>query len=94
MESRHKSKALWSRRANLFGYRYIINAPFMNNEELLAWFQVIAEENSIDISGIESKTDIRGVINYFRTLWKGRPTGLDSNRGIEPIIDECSETER
>ncbi len=66
----------------------------MNNEELLAWFQVIAEENNINISEMESKTDIRGVINYFRTLWKGRPTVLNSNRGSKPIIDECSEAER
>ncbi len=94
MESRHKSQALWRRRANLFGYRYIINAPFMNNEKLLEWFQLIAEENSIDISRIKVGSDIRGIVNYFRTLWKGRPAILNSNRGSEPIIDECSEIER
>lgn len=94
MESRHKSETLWRRRTNLFGYRYIINAPFINNEELLAWFQLIAEENNIDISRTKVESDIRGVVNYFRTFWKGRPVILDSNRGSEPIIDDCSGVER
>lgn len=94
MKSRHKSQSLWQRRANLFGYRYIINAPFMNNEKLLGWFQLIAEENCIDISKTKVGSDIRGVVNYFRTLWKGRPAILNSNKGNEPIIDECSEIER
>lgn len=94
MESRHKSQALWRRRTNLFGYRYIINAPFLDNEKLLAWFQLIAEENNIDINRKKVESDIKGVVNYFRTLWKGRPVILNSNRGSEPIIDECSEIER
>lgn len=38
LESRHKNQALWRRRLNLFGYRYIINAPFMDDEKLLEWF--------------------------------------------------------
>ena len=36
-------------------YRYIINAPFMNNEKLLGWFQLIAEENCIDICNFKFK---------------------------------------
>lgn len=94
MESRHKSQALWRRRTNLFGYRYIINGPFMENEKLLAWFQLIAKENSIDISRTKVGSNIKGVVNYFRILWKGKPAILNSNRGSKPIIDECSEFER
>ena len=94
MESRHKSQALWRRRTNLFGYRYIINAPFMDNEKLLEWFRLIAEENNIDIGRIKVGSDIRGIVNYFRTLWEGRPAILSSNKGKEPIIDECGEEER
>ncbi len=94
MESRYKSQVLWRRRANLFGYRYIINAPFVNDEKLLQWFQLIAEENDIDMDSIKTESDIRGLVNYFRTLWKGRPKILNSDRGSEPIIDECKEIER
>lgn len=94
MDSRHKNQALWRRRTNLFGYRYIVNAPFMDNEKLLGWFKLIAEENHIDIEGAKEESDIRGVVNYFRTLWKGRPAILTSDKGSEPIVDECSEIER
>jgi len=66
----------------------------MNNEKLLEWFQLIADENNIDIDRIKVGNDIRGVVNYFRTLWKGRPAILNSNRGSEPILDEYSEIER
>lgn len=94
IESRHKNQALWRRRTNLFGYRYIINGPFMNDEKLLEWFQVIAEENKIDIHKIKTENNIRGLVSYFRTLWKGRPTILSSDKGNEPLIDEFEETER
>lgn len=94
IESRHKNQALWRRRTNLFGYRYIINAPFMNDEKLLEWFQLIAEENNIDIDRTKTGNNIRGLVNYFRTLWKGRPAISSSDRGSEPIIEECKETER
>lgn len=93
IESRHKNKALWERRANLFGYRYIINAPFMNDEKLLGWFQLIAKENNIDIE--KTKSNISGIVSYFRTLWKGRPAILNSDPGSEPEIQESEEeTER
>lgn len=94
MESRYKSQALWRRRANLFGYRYIINAPFMNDEKLLQWFQLIAEENNIDMNRIKTESDIRGLDKYFRTLWKGRPSISNSGRVSEPVLDECKEIER
>jgi len=94
MESRYKSQALWRRRANLFGYRYIINAPFMDDSKLLAWFQLIAEENSIDMGRTKTESDIKGLVNYFRTLWKGRPAILNSDRRSKPIIDECEDIER
>ncbi len=94
MEARYRKQALWRKKANLFGYRYIINAPFMNDEQLLEWFQVISEENGIDISEIKTTSNASGVINYFRTLWKGRPAILSSDKGSEPVIDECEEKER
>lgn len=94
IESRHKNQELWRRRANFFGYRYIINAPFMNDEKLLEWFQLIAEENNIDIEKTKTGSDIRGLVSYFRTLWKGRPAILSTDRGSEPIIDEYKEIER
>lgn len=94
MESRHKSQALWRRRENLFGYRYIINAPFMNDEQLLGWFHSIAEENNIDIGDVKAERNIRGIVNYFRTLWRGRPAILNSDRGSKPIINEDEEMER
>ncbi len=94
MESRHKNKDLWRRRANLFGYRYIINAPFMNNEQLLEWFQLIADENNIDIDRIKTGSEVKGFVNYFRMLWKGKPAILNSDRGSEPLIDEPNERGR
>lgn len=94
VETRHKSHALWRRRANLFGYRYIINGPFMNDEKLLGWFQLIAKENNIDIDSSVAKIDVKGLVNYFRTLWKGRPKVLNSDKGSEPILDECTGLER
>ena len=66
----------------------------MNDEQLLEWFQVISEENGIDISEIKTTSNASGVINYFRTLWKGRPAILSSDKGSEPVIDECEEKER
>ena len=50
LDSRYKSQELWKRRQNLFGYRYIINGVFMDNEKLLGWFRQIAEENNVDIA--------------------------------------------
>lgn len=94
LEGRHKSQALWRRRANLFGYRYIINGPFMNNEKLLGWFQLIAKENDIDIDSSVAEINVKGLVNYFRTLWKGRPAILNSDKGSEPILDECTGLER
>lgn len=94
IDSRHKNQALWRKRANLFGYRYIINGPFLSNENLIGWFLQIAEENNIDITKIERESNVKGIINYFRTLWKGRPAILNSDKGCEPILYGSSEEER
>lgn len=91
IDSRHKKQALWRRRANLFGYRYIINGQFSDDERLLEWFETIAMENDIDIGKPTSSDRVRGIINYFRNLWKDRPAIITSKVGAEPIIDEQAE---
>lgn len=70
------------------------NGPFLSNENLIEWFFKIAEENNIDIRKIESKSNINGIINYFRTIWKGRPAILNSDKSGEPVLYENNETER
>ena len=91
IDSRHKKQDLWRRRSNLFGYRYIINGQFLDNEGLLGWFEKIAIENDIDI-GENTRIDrVKGIINYFRHLWKDRPTIMISKVGAEPIIEEQTE---
>ena len=93
LDSRHEAKALWGKKQNLFGYRYIINGPFLSKEKFLGWFERIAEENNIDVGETKYKEEARGLITYFRTLWKGRPALLPSDAGCEPIIEEDEEKE-
>lgn len=89
--SRHKFQELWRRRASLFGYRFIINAQFLENKQLLNWFEKIAEENSIGITEPKTNNEAKGIIYYFRKLWKDRPHVTTSDRGQEPIIEESED---
>lgn len=91
--SRHEAKALWGKKQNLFGYRYIINGPFLSKEKFLGWFETIAEENNIDLIESKHKKEVKGIISYFRKLWKERPALLYSDVGFEPIIEEDEEKE-
>lgn len=88
LDSRHEKQELWKRRINLFGYRYIINGQFLDDENLVGWFETIAEENGIDIGEAKMKNSARGIVNYFRNLWKGRPAIMTSNTGEEPSIEQ------
>ena len=93
LDSRHEAKDLWERCINLFGYRYIINGPFLSKEKFLGWFERIAEENNIDLIESNYKNGAKGIVNYYRKLWTGRPALLSSDVGYEPIIKEDEEKE-
>ena len=93
LDSRHEAKALWGKKQNLFGYRYIINGPFLSKEKFLGWFERIAEENNIDLTESNHKNGVKGIVSYFRNKWKERPALLSSNVGYEPIIEEDEEKE-
>lgn len=88
LNSRHKKQELWRRRANLFGYRFIINGKFLDDENFVGWFETIAKENNIDIGEPKFEAKAKGIINYFRTLWKGRPAIASSDKGAEPLTVE------
>ena len=93
LESRNNAKELWYKERNIFGYRYIINGPFLSKEKFLGWFETIAEENNIDLIEAKHKKEVKGIVNYYRKLWTGRPALLSSDVGYEPIINEDEEKE-
>ena len=93
LDSRHKAKNLWGQCKDLFGYRYIINGPFLSKEKFLGWFETIAEENNIDLIEAKHKKEVKGIVSYYRKLWTGRPALLSSDVGYEPIIEEDEEKE-
>ena len=91
LDTRHEKQKMWKRQEKLFGYRYIINGKFLGEEELLNWFETIATENEIDIDVNKKENKAKGIIHYFRNLWKGRPAVASSKLGEEPIISETTE---
>ena len=93
LDSRHKAKNLWGQCKDLFGYRYIINGPFLSKEKFLGWFETIAGENNIDLIEAKHKKEVKGIISYFRSKWKERPALLSSNVCYEPKIEPDEEKE-
>lgn len=91
LDTRHEKQRMWRRQEKLFGYRFIINGKFLEDEKLLNWFEEIAIENKIDIGENRSENKAKGTINYFRNLWKERPAVGTSKLGEEPIINKIEE---
>ena len=88
VDSRYQKRGLWNRRPNLFGYRFIINGMFLAPDKLLEWFEVIAEENNIDIGNSNQRKKHSQLIRYFRSDWLGKPPLLSHDTSYGPIIDE------
>lgn len=88
ISTRWKMDDFWRERKNLFGYRYIINGLFMNDELLENWFELILRENDVNIETFNTKAKGSGIIGFFRNIWKDRPTFQDITRNSPPVIEE------
>lgn len=67
---RHEILDLYLKRKKLFGNNFIINGQFLENDNLLGWFETIVKENKIDIEETNRAQSSKGLINYFREAFE------------------------